>query len=211
MKKIILFFSAVIFTASFGFAQVKKEKTEKVEKKKEVSASNNGQPSEADMKSWMDYMTPGEAHKMLASCNGEWDGDITMWMAPGAPAMKSKGTSTNEMIMDGRYQLGKYKGDFNGMPFEGMSLVGYDNIKKVFESTWIDNIGTGTMHLEGPWDAKTKTITLTGTMTDPMKKNQSKVKETLQIVDEDTQVMKMYAYEKGKEFQTMEITYRRKK
>ncbi|MBK9333372.1 MAG: DUF1579 family protein [Ignavibacteria bacterium] len=29
--------------------------------------------------------------------------------------------------MGGRYQQGKHTGDMMGMPFEGMSLLGYDN------------------------------------------------------------------------------------
>ena len=31
-----------------------------------------------------------------------------------------------------------------GMPFNGLSLEGYDNAKKEFTSIWIDNMGTGT-------------------------------------------------------------------
>lgn len=34
------------------------------------------------------------------------------------------------MIFGGRYQLSNYKGNFMGMPFEGMSIMGYDNAKK---------------------------------------------------------------------------------
>lgn len=40
------------------------------------------------MKAWMTYMTPGDMHKMLAESEGEWNEDITMWMAPGAPPLK---------------------------------------------------------------------------------------------------------------------------
>jgi hypothetical protein len=35
------------------------------------------------------------------------------------------------------------------MPFEGISTLGYDNAKKTFFSTWIDNMGTGMMVMEG--------------------------------------------------------------
>ena len=79
--------------------------------------------------------------------NGEWNEEVTMWMAPGAPPTVSKATAKNEMIMGGRYQLSKSTGTMMGMPFEGMSTVGYDNAKKQFTSTWIDNFGTGTMAL----------------------------------------------------------------
>ena len=79
---------------------------------------------EAAMKAWQEYMTPGDIHKMLASSDGAWTEDITMWMAPGQPATKSTATAENKMIMGGRYQQSKHTGTFNGMPFEGMSLLG---------------------------------------------------------------------------------------
>ena len=44
-----------------------------------------------------------------------------------------------------------------GMPFQGMSTMAYDNGKKTFMSTWIDNMGTGILETEGTYDAGTKT------------------------------------------------------
>ena len=175
-----------------------------------TTASAQTQPSQDEMmKKWTDYMTPGAMHKMLESFNGKWDGDITMWMSPDAPS-KSKGTCINTMILGGRYQESTSIGDFGGMPFEGRSLVAYDNIKKVFISTWIDNMGTGVMHLEGPYDPKTKTITLRGKMVEPMSGTDIDVRETLKIIDDKHQVLEMYnTPPKGKETKSMEIKYTR--
>ena len=61
-----------------------------------------------------------------------------------------------------------HSGNMTGMPFEGMSLMGYDNAKKIFTNTWVDNFGTGTITMEGTWDDKTKSITLKGKGIDPM-------------------------------------------
>jgi hypothetical protein len=44
--------------------------------------SNVTAQSEAEMKAWMEYMTPGDFHKEMAKWDGEWNEDITMWMAP---------------------------------------------------------------------------------------------------------------------------------
>jgi hypothetical protein len=41
------------------------------------------------MKAWQDYMTPGDMHKMIASSDGTWNEDITMWMAHGQPPTMS--------------------------------------------------------------------------------------------------------------------------
>jgi hypothetical protein len=99
-----------------------------------------------------------------------------------------------------------------GMPFEGRSVTGYDNAKQVFVSNWIDNMGTGFMNMEGPWDPGTKTINFKGRMLDPMTMKECDYRETFQIVDDDNQVMQMFAPgPDGNEFKTMEINFKRKK
>ena len=167
--------------------------------------------NDADMKAWEAYMTPGEMHKMIATGNGEWNAAITMWMDPKAPPTLSTATATNEMIMGGRYQLSKNTGVMMGMPFEGMSLVGYDNAKKVFTTTWIDNFGTGTMTLEGRWDAATKAIESKGKMVDPITGKDIEIREVVKFIDNDTQEMQMYERRDLAERKTMEIKYTRKK
>jgi hypothetical protein len=167
--------------------------------------------SAAMMKAWEAYMTPGTPHEMLKSQDGKWDAKITSWMAPGAPPTESKGTATNRMIMGGRYQEAKFTGSFSGMPFEGQSIVGYDNIKKVFVSTWVDNMGTGIMVTEGPWDEASKSITFTGTMTDPTTGKDCKIREIMTFVDAKTQKMEMYNTPAGgSEYKAMEIVYTKK-
>lgn len=171
-----------------------------------------GYDQEAMMQKWMQYMTPGRAHQMMASWDGTWTGEVTLWMDPSAPPTKSKMTAENKMIMGGRYQMATNKGDFNGMPFEGMSTLGFDNHKKVFISAWVDNLGTGIMVLEGPWDEATKTMTLTGRMVDPSSAREMAIKETFQVINNDHQLMEMFHIgPDGKDVKTMEIKFTRKK
>jgi hypothetical protein len=164
-----------------------------------------------DMKAWQDYMTPGAVHKMLAKYDGEWNEEVSMWMAPGAPPQVSQAVTKNEMVMGGRYQVSKTSGNMMGMPFEGMSTLGYDNIKKIFTSTWIDNFGTGTMALTGTWDEKTKTITLKGKALDPMSGKDQDVKQTMQFIDDDHQLIEMFNITPQGEFKSMSIKIARKK
>ncbi|QEC52671.1 uncharacterized protein DUF1579 [Anseongella ginsenosidimutans] len=165
---------------------------------------------EAMQKAWMEYMTPGEMHKMLAEDDGEWTSEITFWMAPDAPPTTTSGTSTNRMIMDGRYQESVFSGEMNGMPFEGIGVTGYDKARKVFVTTWIDNMGTGMMYLEGQWNEADKSITFRGTMTDPLSGGEVEIKQVIKRIDEDTQVMEMYDTRDGNEFKSMEIKMTRK-
>ena len=163
-----------------------------------------------EQKAWMTYMTPGEMHKMLANSNGEWHQSLTFWMAPGAPATNAEADCTNKMILGDRYQESITTGTMMGMPFEGKSVVGYDNARKVFQSTWVDNMGSGIMYLEGKYKESAKTITPKGTAVDAMTGKTESVRQTLKFVDDKTQWMEMYMTKDGKEFKTMEIKFTKK-
>ena len=168
--------------------------------------------TEAEMKAWQTYMTPGDMHKVLAQTEGEWTTEGKMWMDPKSEPMISKGECTYKMVLGGRYQETQFKGDMMGQQFEGKGVMAYDNFKKQFESTWIDNMGSGIMKTEGNYDPATKTFTMTGKLVDPMTSKECTVRETLKIVDDDTHVMTMYNTVGGQpEFKTMELTFKRKK
>lgn len=166
--------------------------------------------SAAMMKAWMDYMTPGEMHKWMASLDGNWSGEVKSWMSPDAPPTITSGTMNNKMVMGGRYQQGTFKGTMMGQPFEGTSMLAYDNAKKKFVNSWIDNMGTGLMVLEGTMDEATKTLTLEGEMTDPTTGKDIKTKQVLKFPDANTHTMEMYCDMEGKETKTMEMTMTRK-
>jgi opacity protein-like surface antigen len=166
------------------------------------------------MKAMMDYGTPGDMHKILASWNGTWNGETTMWDYEGAEPKKSTGTAVNTMILGGHYQSSKHSGNMMGMPFEGMSITGYDNATKKFVSTWIDNWSTGIMSMSGNWDASAKTLTMSGTYPDICRPGKEcSMREVFTVIDDNTQKMEMYGPDSktGKEYKIMEITMTRKK
>ena len=168
--------------------------------------SQNNDPTKA----YIAYATPGDVHKMLAKSAGSWTAAVTMWMGPGAQAQTSTAESTNEMIMGGRYLRSVNKGNMMGMPFEGEGITGYDNAKKVFVNSWVDNMGTGIMSMSGPWDEATKSITYTGSFVDPLSGKDTPFREVWKFVDDDHQVMEMYYPMNGKDFKSMEIKFTRK-
>lgn len=218
MKRITI----TICTATFFFFSCNNEKTADVassttskDSTEAAKAETTSPPmdSAAMMKAMMDYATPGEMHKLLASFNGTWKGEVTMWMDPAGPPSQSTATSTNRMIYNGLYQETKHKGNFMGMQFEGTSIWGYDNAKKKFVSTWFDNMGSGIMKVEGDYDPSSKTFSFSGIATNPLDGKDCNIRETLQIIDDNTQLMKMYGPDPktGKEYQTMEIKMTRSK
>jgi hypothetical protein len=169
-------------------------------------ANEQAKQQEADQAKWMTYMTPGKMHDMMAKSNGDWHEDIVFWMDPKGPPTKAEAECSNSMIMGGRYQESIHKGDMMGMPFEGKGIMGYDNIKKVFQSTWIDNMGTGVMYMEGPYNEGKNAIMLSGTMIDPMSGKTEKARQVFTVMDEKTQKLEMFVTKNDKEFKSMEIT-----
>lgn len=159
-----------------------------------------------NMKKWMDYMTPGEMQKMLSKGVGTWTMKTSWWMAPGAEAMVSEATAVSEMILGGRYLQSKVSGTMMGMPFEGISVEGYDNAAKLFVNSWIDNMGTGMMFMTGKWDETAKQINYTGKMVDPISSNWVDVRQVVTYNADGTVKMEMYGpAADGKEYKTMEI------
>lgn len=214
MKK--TFSGIVLFTflvISCSEAPIKEEETTTATP--EVAKEVVKMPDSATMmKNWETYMTPGPIHAMMASWDGTWLGESSMWEGPDKPRVNYSLTTVNKMIMGGRYQEATNTGEMMGMPFEGHSLSGYDNHKKVFKSTWIDNFGTGIMVLEGPWDEATKTMNLTGTMVDPGMgvADETPIRQVFKIVDADHQEMQMFSTFPGMgEVMMMEIKWTRKK
>jgi hypothetical protein len=190
MKKITLTILAVLITAGYSFLHAQ---------------------SQDDTKKWMDYMTPSDMQQMIAKWDGEWNEEVKMWQAPGTPEQSMQSFCTNKMILGGRYQESRHEGNFMGMPFEGIGIMGWDNVRKVFVSSWIDNFGTGMMYMEGTWDATKKAMTLTGKMTDPVSGQQVDVKQVMTIIDDDTQTLEQFSMYQGKEFKSMEMKLTRKK
>ena len=167
---------------------------------------------QAEMEAMMKAATPGDAHKKLGAMVGTFNTDVKMWMAPGTPPTGGTGVAENSWALDGRFLEQRFTGTFMGMPFHGIGYTGYDNIKKHYIGSWMDNMTTSMMVSTGTPDATGKSITFTSTMDDPMTGKSSEVKETVTVVDNDHHTLEMWgAGPDGKMFKMMEIAYSRKK
>jgi hypothetical protein len=159
------------------------------------------------MKVWTEYMTPGPMHEMMAKSVGDWKTISRFWMDSSGEPMETEGTGKTEMILGGRYQKSTHNSTMMGMPTEGIFLMGYDNATEEFTAIWIDNIGTGTTVAKGRYDESTNSITLNGTMVDPMSKQEMDFREVLKFLDNDHHLLEMYMVYNGQEFKSMEIEF----
>jgi hypothetical protein len=161
------------------------------------------------MKAWTAYMTPGNEHMQLAKAVGDWKGSTKMWMDEGQEPMVMDSRVQCEMALGGRYLTARYTGQMMGMPFEGISTMGYDNAAKKYVSSWVDNMGTGLIYMEGRWRDDVKGIEIKGMAVDPMTGKEMKMRQIMMMKDANTQVIEMYMDMNGKEMKSMEITLTR--
>jgi hypothetical protein len=174
------------------------------------SSSLFAQNQEEMMKKWMDYMTPGDMHEMMAKSAGEWTYVSKWWDDPSAAPMVSEGHSVNEMMLGGRYLKSMSYGEAMGMPMEGINILAYDKAINEFFSFWIDNLGTGMTIARGKYDKKTKVCNMKGTMVDPMSSKEIEYRQTWKFIDDNHQVFEMYMNYNGKEVKNMELAFTRK-
>lgn len=161
---------------------------------------------DAQMKAWSAYMTPGTEHKKMTTGVGDWKATTQMWMDPSQPAITMDAKVHSEMILGDRYIVAHYYGEMMGMPFEGISTMGFDNATKKYASTWVDNMSTGIMYMDGKWRDDINGIEFKGNGIDPASGKSIPMRQVFIFKDENTQVMQMYEERKGKEVKTMEMT-----
>jgi hypothetical protein len=188
----------------------------------QTTAASPGQPNEAEMmKQMMELSKLNENHKLLADLAGTWNYTVRFWMNGDSSSkpQESKGTAVRKSTMDGRYYTldvsGKMEmpgpdGKKKEMMFKGMGIEGYDNVKKKFVGSWIDNMGTGIMFAEGDYDPATKTFTYTGEI-EAIPGMKQQIRETIKITDKDHHLFEWFENRGGQEVKTMEIAYTRSK
>jgi hypothetical protein len=154
--------------------------------------------------------TPGEPHKLLAKLEGSWLTRSKGWVEPDKPPRESAGTCEQKMILDGRYLQQTYTGDMMGMPFTGISFMGYNNHTKQYESTWIDTMSTALYKFEGTIGRDKKTITQECRYDDPVR-GPAVWRTVTRIKDDNTIEFEMFLTPRGrKEEKMMEMTISRK-
>lgn len=199
-----LWFGGIVFVGLSGFV---------------VGRLTSQEPKEAGgkmddlMAMFMKLATPGEHHKHLEPIVGSWTLENRFWMTADAPVQTSTATCERHWILGGRFVEENVKGTWEGQPFDGRGIYGYDNHKKIYHSYWVDTMATACMTSTGTCTADGKTITYEGVFPNPFAgMKDDKFKTTIQIVNNDKHVFTMYLPgADGKVFKHFESTYTRKK
>lgn len=171
------------------------------------AAAQEGQMDQKAMEElMMKLAAPGAPHQHLAALAGDWTVTTTMYLDGSTPTTSS-GTLSYELVLGGRYVLGRFSSTFMGQPMQGLSIDGYDNAKQDYFSLWFDSMGTGFYEARGQASADGKTISLAGTM--EMGPLQIPSRSETVFVDKDTIRFTMWQTMGGPEMKAMEMEYKR--
>jgi hypothetical protein len=148
---------------------------------------------------------PGKEHELLKKHEGTWE----VTMTAGGQESKDKGTATYKMDLGGFWLLSTFEGTMEGQKFSGKGTDGYCPIKKKYVSVWTDSMSPSPVVMQGDFDEKAKTLTMTGEGPDMMSGKMAKYKSVTTYPDADTMVFSMTMGDAKEPMFTM--TYKRKK
>jgi hypothetical protein len=187
-----------VFTTSISFAQDKNEIAE-------LSKTNAN-------------------HVLLARVKGEWSFAGKHTFAGGHKPIAFTGSMTGKDLWDGRYFTTEVTGQDIPMPWSDRKLVtlhetmllGYDNVKKKFVASYINNeFETGIISLEGVYAPTKKIITYDGETLSPNRQNlppgaMRKFHALLKFIDSDHYELEWHESVDGKELFDTLLSFTRK-
>jgi hypothetical protein len=163
-----------------------------------------------EMEAWEKMNAAGPHHKAMERFAGEWDAEVTTMMPDGSE-LRSKGKQTARMILGGKFLETTFEGSMMGKPYHGRGLMGYDNMKKKYVSTWADSMSTGIMVFVGDAPADGKVFTSTAEQTSPDGKTEM-WREVTTVHDDRSYTFDMFVVTPdGKDFKMMSIKYTKAK
>lgn len=168
---------------------------------------------QAAMEKMQKLGSPSEGHKALEPFAGNWTYTLKWWMQPDAPAESMSGNTKNSLVLGGRFLKQEISGEASEAhpAFEGLGYTGYDNLRKEYQTVWLDNMNTSMMRGAGQYDAATKTLTQQGDFSCPMTgETHRQFRDAWTIVDANHATYESYSKTPdGREFKSMEIQYTR--
>jgi hypothetical protein len=107
----------------------------------------------------MQMPQPTPEHAQLLKGVGEWEGTFTVFM-PGAPEST---TPCKESVtaIGPFWTTSRFTCDWQGMPFVGSGVMGFDPERKVFVGTWVDAVSTHLIVMQGKMDPAKKALVMT--------------------------------------------------
>lgn len=154
-----------------------------------------------------------DAYEVLKKDVGLWETETSIWTAPDAEPLVSRGKEKSYML--GKFWLiYEFEGSMGGQSFSGFGNLGYDAKRKKYVGTWVESTGPNLGLHEGTWDEATKSFTMYSVARDPSAQPEKAHKMISTYQDNDHRTFVLFEQVQGetdKWRKMMEIKYTRKK
>lgn len=131
----------------------------------------------------MQMPQPTKEHEWLQKFVGAWETDIEVYMEPGKPPMKSKGSHRDRMV-GGLWLISE--GGNNAIPYQFVLTLGYDSKLGKYVGTWIDTMTSHIWKYQGTVNAAGNILTLETEGPSPMSPDKvSKFREVTEFKSKD--------------------------
>lgn len=134
-------------------------------------------------------LPPTFQHELIARTAGVWDVDCEYFLDPANP-IETKAVETITMLGP-FWAVSRFEGEFMGKPFVGAATLGFDPMRGMFVSTWVDSKSPHLNRFEGSIDETGKVLTLEGENQNPMSGEPTMFRAVEEFVSSDTMTFKM--------------------
>jgi hypothetical protein len=107
-----------------------------------------------------------EPHQRLQQLAGAWDVAVRTTV-PGQPEVAGRGSLAGKSMLGGRYVVLNFQLDVQGAPLEAVQILGFDNLRQSYTSSWRDDLSTWSVECAGGAEPKEPTkLRLAGQLAD---------------------------------------------
>jgi hypothetical protein len=154
---------------------------------------------------------PGPAHAKLQPLVGEWSFAARMWTDPAQSPAEFTGNVSRKWIMGNRFVQETIKGEFDGKPFEGMGLWGYDDAQKKYTTMHACGLAGKIINATCEYNDASRKFQSVSQERCPVTGQLTECREETVLISADRMVMTKFASADGKEVKVMEIVFDRNK
>ena len=147
---------------------------------------------------------PSKEHALLRRFVGEWEAKL----AREGESSERAGTETGRLVDGGYWLVLELRGRYEGRPYEGHGLLGYDPKKKKYVGVWAGSAAPGLSAVEGDADPSGRTLTMWIDIPHPRTGQVVKERMVHEFVGPGRRTLTFYGHdESGEERVTAVMTY----
>ncbi len=168
---------------------------------------------------WRKFQQPGIKHELFKDMLGSWD--VRLVFHSGTEKWESECRAENRMLHGGRFLMEQIEGEIYAPNDEGIMepesysstrIVGYDNFKKAYVGTFVENQNSYMLNYTGriPLRGDSSQIVFYGLSDEPMLElSDATMKYVLSAINKDYYRWDVYALALGEEALVFEILFTR--